>query len=180
MSDTKPHVHTGDPIEPDDISFNGITWFVIILTATVIASQVIVWGLFLWYDYRVTRDDAPRAPLAAPPGTPSIDRGRVLSGVDASPMPGLLVDEPMVLHEYRDAHRQAQEQYGWVDQAMGTVRLPIERAKDLVLERGLPVRSAPTAEQPAAAEPATEGVQPTVGQPSAEPAGAAAGPAGGQ
>jgi hypothetical protein len=33
--------------------------------------------------------------------------------------------------------------YGWVDQEEGVVRLPIERAKDLLLEQGLPVRDQP-------------------------------------
>jgi hypothetical protein len=31
--------------------------------------------------------------------------------------------------------------YGWIDRTAGVVRLPIDRAMDLVLERGLPVRS---------------------------------------
>ena len=30
--------------------------------------------------------------------------------------------------------------YGWVDKNAGTVRIPIDRAKELLLERGLPVR----------------------------------------
>ena len=30
--------------------------------------------------------------------------------------------------------------YGWIDQGAGTVRMPIDRAKDLALERGLPAR----------------------------------------
>jgi hypothetical protein len=53
---------------------------------------------------------------------------------------------------------------------MGTVRLPIDRAKDLVLERGLPVRPAPTAAVPAAApaQPSAAAAQ------VAAPAGAAA------
>jgi hypothetical protein len=40
--------------------------------------------------------------------------------------------------------------YGWMDQNAGVVRLPIERAKELILERGLPVRGAEAA--PAAKE----------------------------
>src|SRR5437016_5160302 len=36
--------------------------------------------------------------------------------------------------------------YGWVDRKNGVIRIPIERAMDLLLERGLPVR--PVDEQP--------------------------------
>ena len=30
--------------------------------------------------------------------------------------------------------------YGWVDEKAGTVHIPIERAMDLIAQRGLPVR----------------------------------------
>ena len=33
--------------------------------------------------------------------------------------------------------------YGWVDSDGGVVRMPIDRAVELVLERGLPVREQP-------------------------------------
>jgi hypothetical protein len=32
------------------------------------------------------------------------------------------------------------DSYGWVDENAGTVRIPIERAMDLLVQRGLPVR----------------------------------------
>jgi hypothetical protein len=32
--------------------------------------------------------------------------------------------------------------YGWVDKNAGRVRIPIDRAMDLVVQRGLPVRAA--------------------------------------
>jgi hypothetical protein len=35
--------------------------------------------------------------------------------------------------------------YGWVNEADGTVRIPIDRAIDLIAERGLPVESSATA-----------------------------------
>ena len=43
------------------------------------------------------------------------------------------------------------ENYSWVDQSKGTVRIPIERAMELVAERGLPVAPAAT-EAPLMAE----------------------------
>jgi hypothetical protein len=77
----------------------------------------------------------------------------------------------------REAEQKALTTYGWVDQAKGTVRIPIEQAKLLVLRQGLPVRtstaaaattSAPTAATtpastttaPAAATPTTTGGHP--------------------
>jgi hypothetical protein len=56
-----------------------------------------------------------------------------------------------VLQRFLAEERRAQQEYGWIDEGLGIVRLPIERAKELVLERGLPVRQqAPSPE--AAAE----------------------------
>jgi hypothetical protein len=144
MSDTNhPHAHTSDPVEHDAVSFSGIWWFVVVLTATVVVCQLLVWGFFAWFDYRVTRSETPRSALAAPVSSPVIEGGRLVSGADGTPRPSLLVDEPTVLGAYRAMQDEKLNTYGWVDQPMGTVRLPIDRAKDLVLERGLPVRPAP-------------------------------------
>jgi hypothetical protein len=41
------------------------------------------------------------------------------------------------LKNYRDSQWEQLETYGWVDKEGGVVRIPIERAMDLVLERGL-------------------------------------------
>ena len=40
--------------------------------------------------------------------------------------------------------------YGWSDEKAGTVRIPIERAMELLVERGLPVRASSTADALAA------------------------------
>lgn len=45
--------------------------------------------------------------------------------------------------EYRVLHASEAKilnSYGWMDQANGTVRIPIDRAIDLIAERGLPLR----------------------------------------
>jgi hypothetical protein len=39
------------------------------------------------------------------------------------------------LHEHEDSILNS---YGWVDQKAGIVRIPIERAMDIVAQRGLP------------------------------------------
>src|SRR5262249_52671146 len=33
--------------------------------------------------------------------------------------------------------------YGWIDQRAGVARIPIDRAKELLLQKGLPVRQGP-------------------------------------
>jgi hypothetical protein len=52
------------------------------------------------------------------------------------------------LKAVRAAEDQVLNSYGWVDQNKGAVRIPIAQAMDLVVKKGLPVRTAapPTAE----------------------------------
>ena len=139
-----PHAHT-EPTEGDGINYSGIIWFVVVLVVTVILSQLVVWGLFVFMEYRVASTEAPRAALAAPPSSPIIENGRLVSGGETTPQPGLIAIEPMVLGEFNKAQNEALSSYGWINQGFGTVRLPIDRAKALVIERGLPVRPAPEA-----------------------------------
>jgi hypothetical protein len=61
-------------------------------------------------------------------------------------------------HDFRVREDAVLRQYGWVNKESGTVRLPIEEAMRLTVERGLPVRAPQqaTAPQPGAqAQPDT-------------------------
>ncbi|HEX5214894.1 MAG TPA: hypothetical protein VFV98_05495 [Vicinamibacterales bacterium] len=138
MADTNAHHADQIPVEGDGVSYSGIVWFVVILTVTTLFCQLLVWGLFEYMQSREFARDPARSAVAAPTGT-------------LPPTPNLLTDEPANLKHFRDAETTALETYGWVDQNAGTVRLPIEKAKELILERGLPVRSASAPSSPDAA-----------------------------
>jgi hypothetical protein len=160
MADTK-HAHGTAPIESDGVSYSGIVWFVVILTLTTFACQLIVWGGFEFMEWRVARADAARSPLAAERARPAIDRGRVVTSTPESPQPALLVTEPIALRETRASELSSLSSYGWVDRVAGTVRIPIDRAKTLLIERGLPTRpgaapAAAPAPTPAAASAAPD------------------------
>jgi hypothetical protein len=45
------------------------------------------------------------------------------------------------LEQLRQGEDEKLNSYGWVDQKAGTVRIPIDRAMDLLIEKGLPVRA---------------------------------------
>ncbi|HEV2348818.1 MAG TPA: hypothetical protein VG028_03125 [Terriglobia bacterium] len=57
------------------------------------------------------------------------------------PGPGLQVHPALDLKRLLQDENEKLNSYGWVDQKAGIVRIPIERAMDLVLKNGLPVRS---------------------------------------
>ena len=83
--------------------------------------------LFTVFSARQAARDMPPSPLAQTrPALPPEPRLQI---APAQELQQLRADEDAALHSY-----------GWVDQAAGIVRIPIERAIDLVHERGLPVR----------------------------------------
>lgn len=55
--------------------------------------------------------------------------------------PRLQVDGSRELRELRAAEEEALSGYAWIDEKNGIVRIPIERAIDLLVKRGLPVRA---------------------------------------
>jgi hypothetical protein len=58
------------------------------------------------------------------------------------PSPRLQSQPHQELVDYCAAQQREVTTYGWVDQPSGVARIPIDRAMDLVLDRGLPARSA--------------------------------------
>ena len=140
MADIKHASPPGLPerTEGDGISYKGIAWSMIVLTIITLICYGIVVGFFKFMESRADAADTPRAPLAAPPVRPSIQDGRVVGG--PASVPSLLVREPMNLQKFREEEEHLLSSYGWADQNTGVVRLPIDRAKELLLERGLPAR----------------------------------------
>lgn len=62
-------------------------------------------------------------------------------GVNLPPAPQLESSPAQSLQELRAHEDQVLGSYGWVDQKNGVVRIPIDRAIDLLLQRGLPVQA---------------------------------------
>ena len=55
--------------------------------------------------------------------------------------PPRLESEPLIhLARFRAAEEAKLNSYGWIDRDSGIVRIPIERAMDLIVQRGLPTR----------------------------------------
>jgi hypothetical protein len=62
------------------------------------------------------------------------------------PAPQLQVTPAADWRDYQKAQLEMVNSYGWVDRKAGIVRIPIDRAMDLVLQKGLPARSGSGAE----------------------------------
>lgn len=72
----------------------------------------------------------------------------------AKSVPQLQIMPAMDLSNFRAREETELNSYGWIDRTAGVVRIPIGRAIDLLLERGLPTRSGtnPPATGPSAYE----------------------------
>lgn len=142
MADTKnPHA----PVESDGISYRGIVWFVVVLVVVTLTCQLLIWVLLRTMQHQAPAVQAEVSPLAPAAAERQAQGGRVYPemvaiGQPGGPAPQLLVKEPANLEIQRAREREILTTYGWSDQAAGTYRIPIARAKDLLLERGLPVR----------------------------------------
>ncbi len=56
--------------------------------------------------------------------------------------PRLQVTPVLDLKQLRESEEEKLNSYGWVDQKAGIAHIPIDRAMDLLLAKGLPVRQA--------------------------------------
>jgi hypothetical protein len=124
--------------ERQDLQVAGIVYFIVSL---VIVTAVCMVGLVGFYHYLDRRDQATQEPVnplvknvpedtrAIPPGYPQT----------AFPNPRLEVDERNQLTGFLTKQDDVLYSYGWVDEKAGIVRIPIERAMDLLVQRGLPV-----------------------------------------
>lgn len=91
--------------------------------------HVSLWWLFEYLAIREVHVTLPPSPLADQPGAPQ------------PPEPRLQASPGQDLQAMRAEEDALLSSYGWVDQQAGIVRLPIERAMQLLAERGLPVRT---------------------------------------
>ena len=85
------------------------------------------------------------------------------TGPELPPEPRLQAYPAREIAEHRAAVEELSTSYGWGDESARLVRLPLERALELTLERGLPVWPAVTEDEPGAQPP--EAREPAAGEP---------------
>jgi len=156
MSDEFKHENTTgqESFEHQDLKPAGIVYFFLTLVVVTVLCMFGLKGLYAYLDRREKASQPEVNPLVAK--VPE-DTRNVVSGYPqtAFPNPKLEEDERGQLNGIRMEEEKALYSYGWVDEKAGTVRIPIERAMDLLVERGLPVRPQGAANDSAATDGAT-------------------------
>jgi hypothetical protein len=134
----------GKPAEQEgfehrDLNAASIVYFLVTLGVATVLCLFVLKGLYRYLDHREKASQSPVNPLVAdvPEDTRHVAPGYPQS---AFPSPRLEEDERGQLNGIRLREEKTLYSYGWVDEKAGIVRIPIERAMDLLVERGLPVR----------------------------------------
>ena len=132
-----PHGLDHNDFEHEDLSPGGVMYFMVGLLVVVIAIYVIVDGMYHFLDRYEREHQVNLSPMDAPnPDTRIITTEDPLS----FPQPRLETNERTQLTEYIQKQDQKLLTYDWIDKDTGTVRIPIDRAMDLIAQRGLPTR----------------------------------------
>jgi hypothetical protein len=115
--------------EGSDVSFWSVIGFGVGLIVSAVVISLLVWAVFLYFSDRATSRGSTVGRLTQELPQP------------LPPPPRLQTDPHADLLALRAAEDRTLTTYGWVDRNAGVVRIPIERAMQLTIARGLPSRS---------------------------------------
>lgn len=126
--------------EHRDVNIKAVIGSAIFLAVVGLGSQLAMWLLFGFFESRAAAREPQLSPLQAPAvEMPNTTRESPFFNPSVGG-PQLMTNEPMGLATAREEEQKRLSGYGWVNQAGGVAFIPIEEAKKLLRERGVPVR----------------------------------------
>jgi len=143
--------------EQSDVGVTGIVVFLTSLAIFVAVTGVLCYGIGKVFNAHMNKEDGPNSKwtktvdvrqLGNMPSSPEL-QNKVADLTQTFPTPRLLTDDGD--QDVADMHAREDlllENYTWIDQSKGTVRIPIERAMELIAQRGLPVAPSVQAQAP--------------------------------
>ncbi len=180
------HIHGGHEPEAVDISagyeqsdvrVTGIVVFLASMAIFVVVVAIVCYGMGKVLNARMDREDGPTSKwtqtvnireLGDMPSNPAM-QNKVAELTKTFPLPRVQTDNGD--QDTADLHQRENlllEHYSWVDQKAGKVRIPIERAMELIAKQGLPVMPAAQTpplmtgdHKPVVTAPLTDGFAPT-------------------
>lgn len=141
MSEKHDH-QSHDHLKPESSSIQAKPVY-IFLGVLAVASAfvfVLIYGLLWALDRQREADQTPPATrVTMPEGTKKYPPEPRLQGAPAPEGPSLLPLDDWV--DYKKKMDAAATSYAWVDENSGIARIPLERAKEIVAQEGLPLLS---------------------------------------
>lgn len=163
--------------EPSDVRVSGIVVFLASMAIFVAVVGIVAYGLGKTMNAWFKKVDGPPTKwsttvdvreLGNMPNNPELQH-KMAELTQQFPTPRVQTDDG--LQDVADLHQRENlllDHYTWVDRSQGKVRIPIERAMELIAQRGLPVAPAVQQEplmtgdsKPTITMPLTDGFAPT-------------------
>jgi len=149
--------HSGHEVEfeHEDLGTRGVFGFLIGLAIVGVVIYFIIVGMYSFLDKYEREQSSTASPLTtsrdissrhidyAPGQGDYVDKKFKDNGA-----PMLEIDERTQLRQYLMNQENRLNSYGWVDEKAGVAHIPIERAMDLIVQRGVPVYPGSTNKNP--------------------------------
>jgi hypothetical protein len=132
LSEGVPSENPEVRFEPSDVDASSLLKYGFWLVVTTAVVVVMLWRLYFVF----VAQEAARQP---PPPVMKVD-----PEVMTVPLPNLQTLPTLDLTAFRAREDSVLHSYGWVDKEAGVVRIPIEEAMRILVERGMP-EAAPAA-----------------------------------
>jgi hypothetical protein len=123
---TDAHIERTAAYEKRDANPRALVYFILIMAAILAATSLSLIWLFKHYQKVENPGSVVAAPFAAARPLP--------------PPPRIQPNPSADMQGYMQSQQDLLNSYGWIDRQEGVVRLPIDRAMQLLLERGLLTR----------------------------------------
>ena len=138
------HMHNGRNeevrFERRDLAPKAILGSLFALAVFVAIVYFIVLGTYKFGSWYEQTHQTAQNPMAEPAeaDTRDMNAATVSARIDKNfSQPRLETNERIEINDFRLQEEQKLDTYGWVDQQGGAVRIPIDRAMDLIAQRGL-------------------------------------------
>jgi len=157
MTEETKHEHAEEGFERQDLTAQAVFGFLLSLILGGVVVYFVIWGLYHFLDARQRARQGQQSPLVKQVETDT----RIVSPdeIKKFPQPRLERNERIEIKDFRLKEEQTLNSYGWVDEKAGVVRIPIERAMQLVAQRGLPTTPKAGTVPPSAVNVATEAAE---------------------
>jgi cytoskeletal protein RodZ len=127
--------------ERSDVNVRALLWFMVIFIVFAAISHLLLWIMFKYFAEQArTTTTAPLTSVARPPeaSIPQPPRLQPFPNRDrrGDVLPPKTTTPEMDMEEMRAAEEEALHKPAWIDRQKGIVRVPIDVAKQLVVQRG--------------------------------------------
>jgi hypothetical protein len=126
--------------EERDVNVRGILLFGLWLFIAAVIIHIALWGFFRILEHETAKRDPRPTPVAE-------------QRSNKFPEPKLQPNPVGDVQRMRQREGEQLHQYGWVNRQQGVTHIPIERAMELLAQRGLPSRQAQPQQMPGNLDP---------------------------